>query len=227
MKYSQTIYLPFDDVENGNNHDDDDEYDEGDESRSTATTSKRRGLGGGGRREKKSGALLAITPHLSGHVVGGCYWTLRRLSDDAIVALAPNYHHAKERHLAGSTLHKYGMNADALVTMPGGPRGLLGRLYAPPPPTPVAPPPHSYPKRHDPYAGIIKVGSGRGTSNNKPILSPPVGNRSESELVEYVMAALRRDGNVLLPVDASGRVLELLLILDKHWERNRLSDAYK
>jgi cleavage and polyadenylation specificity factor subunit 2 len=40
------------------------------------------------------------------------------------------------------------------------------------------------------------------------------------------MAALRRDGNVLLPVDASGRVLELLLVLDRHWDRHRLSDAY-
>lgn len=40
------------------------------------------------------------------------------------------------------------------------------------------------------------------------------------------MAALRRDGNVLCPVDASGRVLELLLVLDQHWERQRLSGAY-
>ncbi|KAL3822475.1 hypothetical protein ACHAXA_006903 [Cyclostephanos tholiformis] len=208
LKYSQTIYLPLEKTE-----DDDDNVDDGKIERSTAVTRTGRG--------KKSGALLAITPQLSGHVVGGCYWTLRRLSDDATIVLAPTYHHAKERHLAGSTLHKFGINADALVTAPGGPRGLLGRLYAPPPP------PHDGggaggERNDDPYAGIIKVG-GRG---NKPILSPPVGNRSESELIEFVMAALRREGNVLLPVDASGRVIELLLILDRHWDRNRLSDAY-
>ncbi len=46
-------------------------------------------------------ATLAITPQLSGLVVGGCYWTLRRLSDDAMIVLAPTYHHAKEQHLSG------------------------------------------------------------------------------------------------------------------------------
>jgi hypothetical protein len=44
---------------------------------------------------------LAITPQFSGLVVGGCYWTLRRLSDDAMIVLAPTYHHAKEQHLSG------------------------------------------------------------------------------------------------------------------------------
>jgi acetoin utilization deacetylase AcuC-like enzyme len=44
---------------------------------------------------------LAITPQFSGLVVGGCYWTLRRLSDDAMIVLAPTHHHAKEQHLSG------------------------------------------------------------------------------------------------------------------------------
>ncbi|EED89389.1 cleavage and polyadenylation specificity factor, partial [Thalassiosira pseudonana CCMP1335] len=123
---------------------------------------------------KTSNKLLSITPHLSGHVVGGCYYVLKQLADDTEVILAPTYHHAKEKHLAGSTLHKFGVNADALLTMPGGARG----------------------------------------------------NRSEAEMIESMMAALRRDGNVLLPVDASGRVLELLLILDRYWERQRLGGAY-
>jgi len=46
-------------------------------------------------------ATLAITPQFSGLVVGGCYWTLRRLSDDAVIVLAPTHHHAKEQHLSG------------------------------------------------------------------------------------------------------------------------------
>ena len=160
----------------------------------------------------KSNKLLAVTPHLSGHVVGGCYWVLKQLSDDTEIVLAPTYHHAKERHLAGSTLHRFGANADALVTTPGGPRGLLGRLYRQPPPI------------KERKAGAYKmIQYGKG---NKPVLSPPVGSRSEAELVESVMAALRRDGNVLLPTDAAGRVLELLLLLDRHWERQRLGGAY-
>ncbi|KAL7480133.1 hypothetical protein ACHAW6_005845 [Cyclotella cf. meneghiniana] len=179
LKYSQTFYLPLDD-----------DRDYGDAQR---------------HRKNKKNKLLAITPHLAGHVVGGCYYVLKRLTDDTQVILAPIYHHAKEKHLAGCTLHKFGINADALVTMPGGPRGLLGKLYQPPPKS-----------SHT----IIQYNKG------KPILSPPMGNRSEAELIESIMAALRRDGNVLLPVDASGRVLELLLVLDRHWERQRLSGAY-
>jgi cleavage and polyadenylation specificity factor subunit 2 len=180
LKYSQTLYLPLDENEGSSSTD-----------KSKKTTKNK---------------LLSITPHLSGHVVGGCYYVLKRLTDDTQVILAPTYHHAKEKHLAGCTLHKFGVNADALLTMPGGARGLLGKLYQPPPP------------RNS--GSVIHYNKG------KPILSPPMGNRSEAELIESIMATLRRDGNVLLPVDASGRVLELLLVLDRHWERQRLSGAY-
>ena len=180
LKYSQTLYLPLDDNQDIGNSD----------KSKKATKNK----------------LLSITPQLSGHVVGGCYYVLKRLADDTQVILAPTYHHAKEKHLAGCTLHRFGVNADALLTMPGGPRGLLGKLYQPPPP------------RNS--GSIIQYNKG------KPILSPPMVNRSETEVIESIMATLRRDGNVLLPIDASGRVLELLLVLDRHWERQRLSGAY-
>lgn len=36
------------------------------------------------------------------------------------------------------------------------------------------------------------------------------------------MATLRGDGNVLLPVDSAGRVLELLLFLDGYWAERRV-----
>lgn len=182
LKYSQTLYLPLED----------DHHPTKDTTANDANKSKNK--------------LLSITPQLSGHVVGGCYYILKRLADDTQVILAPTYHHAKEKHLAGCTIHKFGVNADALLTMPGGPRGLLGKLYQPPS------------SRSD---GMIRY-----YNKGKPILNPPVGNRSESELIDGIMATLRRDGNVLLPVDASGRVLELLLVLDRHWERQRLSGAY-
>jgi len=201
LKYSQTVYLPLDDDNEEENEDNSSmDIDQNNKAKVTLSNSK------------TSNKSLAITPHLSGHVVGGTYWVLKQLSDDTEIILAPIYHHSKEKHLAGSTLHKFGINADALVTMPGGPRGLLGNLYLPPPSTSNAE------KKKD---EIIKYKKG-----NKPILSNPVGNRSEAELIESIMAALRRDGNVLLPVDASGRVLELLLILDRHWEKQRLGGAY-
>ena len=59
-----------------------------------------------------------------------------------------------------------------------------------------------------------------------PILNPPSVARDEGELIETILSTLRRGGNVLLPTDASGRVLELLYLLNQHWERHRLGSAY-
>jgi Beta-Casp domain len=47
-----------------------------------------------------------------------------------------------------------------------------------------------------------------------------------SQLYETVVSTLRRDGNCLLPVDASGRVLELALILNRHWLLHNLAETY-
>jgi len=201
LKYSQTVYLPLDE----------DEYSYNTNNNNNNTNTKRK------INSNKTNKLLAITPYLSGHVVGGCFWVLQQLSDDTEVVLAPTYHHAKEKHLSGSTLHKFGLNADAFVTMAGGPRGLLGKLYQPPPPPP---PKNEQQQQQQQQQQIVHYNRG------KPILTPPTGHRSESELIEFIMQALRRDGNVLLPVDASGRVLELLLVLDRHWDRQRLGAAY-
>ena len=154
---------------------------------------------------------LCVTAHRSAHLVGGCFWVLKRVQDETEVVVAPIYHHAKEKHLDASTLHKFGATADVLITRPGGPGGLLSKLYS-----------------FDPQ-NLNKQNS----SNNrqiqkkkKPILKPQLVARAEGELIELVMAALRRGGNVLLPVDTSGRVLELLLLLNQYWDKNRLATAY-
>jgi cleavage and polyadenylation specificity factor subunit 2 len=57
-------------------------------------------------------------------------------------------------------------------------------------------------------------------------LKLPLVTQSQRTLVEHILSVLRRDGNVLLPVDASGRVLELVLLLSQHWERHRLQGTY-
>ena len=36
-----------------------------------------------------------------------------------------------------------------------------------------------------------------------------------------IMHTLRSDGNVLMPVDTAGRVLELILLLEHHWATER------
>jgi cleavage and polyadenylation specificity factor subunit 2 len=60
----------------------------------------------------------------------------------------------------------------------------------------------------------------------KPVLMTPVVNVAEKTLIETILAVLRRDGNVLMPIDASGRVLEYILLLSQHWDRHRLAGAY-
>lgn len=38
-----------------------------------------------------------------------------------------------------------------------------------------------------------------------------------------ILKVLRGDGNVLLPVETAGRVLELILCLDQHWAYHHLT----
>lgn len=51
-------------------------------------------------------------------------------------------------------------------------------------------------------------------------------SQQQRQLVETILSVLRRDGHVLLPVDASGRVLELAWMLSQHWEKHRLGATY-
>ncbi|MES1923100.1 cleavage and polyadenylation specificity factor subunit 2 [Bonamia ostreae] len=47
-------------------------------------------------------------------------------------------------------------------------------------------------------------------------------SKRDAELIKSVMACLVGGGDVLLPVDAAGRSLELLLLLHSHWKINAL-----
>ncbi len=148
---------------------------------------------------------ISITPHKAGHLIGASYYILKRLIDETEVVVAPIYHHTKEKHLDSSTLYKYGSACDVLITCCGGPGGLLRELYSP----------------------LNNKNSTTGFNTIiKRKLNPPSVGRDEGELVETILSTLRRGGNVLLPVDASGRVLELVLLLNQHWEKHRLSSAY-
>eukprot|EP00903_Cladosiphon_okamuranus_P008763 g8395.t1 len=48
----------------------------------------------------------------------------------------------------------------------------------------------------------------------------------EARLISTIMDTVRGGGNVLLPTDTAGRVLELLVLLDEHWQKHRLG-SYK
>lgn len=140
---------------------------------------------------------LSITAHRAGHVVGGAFYTMQRIQDETLVVLTSVYHIARELHLDSSTLLQHARTPDVLITHPGGPAYGLAKALA-----------HST------------------ESASKPPLPPLLVSQAERQLTETVLSVLRRDGNVLLPADASGRVLELLLLLQQQWEKNRLAGTY-
>jgi cleavage and polyadenylation specificity factor subunit 2 len=55
--------------------------------------------------------------------------------------------------------------------------------------------------------------------------APPAKSR-DNDMVEAILRAVRQDGNVLIPMDPAGRVLELLLMLEDRWAQKQLG-AYQ
>jgi len=61
------------------------------------------------------------------------------------------------------------------------------------------------------------------TAFDKPF---PGGRKArENALLERVRLTVEQGGNVLLPVDSTGRVLELLIVLDECWKRNNIRNV--
>ncbi|CAA3000135.1 cleavage and polyadenylation specificity factor subunit 2 [Olea europaea subsp. europaea] len=51
----------------------------------------------------------------------------------------------------------------------------------------------------------------------------PSRRQRDQEFLDAILKTVRADGNVLLPVDTAGRVLELILILEQFWEQHQLT----
>ncbi|KAG9441265.1 hypothetical protein H6P81_017119 [Aristolochia fimbriata] len=51
----------------------------------------------------------------------------------------------------------------------------------------------------------------------------PSRRQRDQEFLDAIVKALRADGNILLPVDTAGRVLELLLLLEQYWAQHHLT----
>lgn len=51
----------------------------------------------------------------------------------------------------------------------------------------------------------------------------PSRRQRDQEFLDAVIKTLRGDGNVLLPVDTAGRILELILILEQYWAQHHLT----
>ena len=156
-------------------------------------------------------ATLTVMAHRAGHCVGGSFFVLQRVQDETTVVLTKTYYMGKELHLDSSTLLKHATTPDVLVTYPGGPAMAPFKALALP---------------------ASSNNTTTTTSSGKKAVAPPLlavpqlVAQVERHLTESVMAVLRRNGNVLFPVDAASRSLELVLQLNRHWERQRLQAAY-
>ncbi|KAL7572769.1 hypothetical protein ACA910_009030 [Epithemia clementina (nom. ined.)] len=162
------------------------------------------------QHNKQEQATLSIIAHRAGHCVGGSFFVLQRIQDETTVVLTKTYNIAKELHLDSSTLLKHATTPDVLVTYPGGPALASFKALAVQQPTAS-------------NAGNKTSKTNKGASI---LAAPQLVAQVERQLTESVMAVLRRNGNVLLPVDAASRCLELVLLLNRHWERHRLKAAY-
>jgi len=149
---------------------------------------------------------LSVTAHRAGHVVGGAFYKLERLRDETSVVVTGNaYHIAKELHLDACTLLKNGTGADVLVTRPGGP---------------------AFPFVNGLYSSSNNAKAKKGNKKKSSMMISPLASRARRDLTERVLGFLRRDANVLLPVDASGRALELVLLFNRFWSKQNLSGSY-
>ena len=168
---------------------------------------------------------LSVTAHRAGYVVGAAYYVFQRLIDETIVLYTDStYHMSKELHLEACTLLQSTASTststttilpDVLITRPGGPAFRQFRaLY-----TNQISNSRTIPKN-------IKGKSNVPQQTSSILQPPPLVQQAERNLLETIMAVLRRDGNVLLPVDTSGRILELLLLLVKEWDTNKYHTSY-
>jgi len=154
---------------------------------------------------------LSIVAHRAGHVVGGAFYKFQRIRDETTVVFTGNaYHIAKELHLDACTLLQNGMGADVLVTRPGGQAfPLVNGLYS------------SSTSSSSSSSNEIKE-----EKKKKKMIISPLASKARRDLTERVLGFLRRDANVMLPVDASGRALELVLLFNMFWSKQNLSGSY-
>ncbi|KAG9144402.1 hypothetical protein Leryth_017536 [Lithospermum erythrorhizon] len=61
------------------------------------------------------------------------------------------------------------------------------------------------------------------TDASNALNNQPSRRQRDQEFLDAILRTLKVDGNVLLPVDTGGRVLELILILEQYWSQHHLS----
>jgi cleavage and polyadenylation specificity factor subunit 2 len=73
----------------------------------------------------------------------------------------------------------------------------------------------------------LLIQDGIGLSKSVQLPSQPNDKQRDAELVQTVLQYLRKGGDILIPVDSSSRVIEILLVLDAEWTQSQLSKSYE
>lgn len=141
---------------------------------------------------------LSLTAHSAGHTLGGTVWKIRSPTSGTVV-LAIDWNHVRERHIDGSGVIEGAAAASSPSSGPGG----IGSNTA---------------NRAAEEAAGTKRAEMLVTSGER--LNSVNARRKDKDkrLLDLVHHTLTVSKSTLhLPLDASSRLLELLVLLDQHW----------
>lgn len=149
------------------------------------------------------GGQVTVSASNSGHMLGGSVWRITKATET--VVYAPVFNHKNEKHLAKAAISTLFKMPSAVITGASAGTDLLAAA-----------------------TGSTSAGSGSAVPGLAPgAVGGPAGgddgnaDRVKSDkdvvardMVDTCLQSLRQGGNVLIPCDTAGRVLEVLLRLD-------------
>lgn len=144
---------------------------------------------------------MTIIPFNAGHTLGGTIWKIRSPSAGTIL-YAVDMNHMRERHLDGTVLIRQGSTGGVFESL-ARPDLLI---------TDAERANVTTARRKDRDSALL------GKRHNAGPVQSVANNRS----IDCVTATLSSRNSLLLPCDSSTRVLELLVLLDQHWNYSRL-----
>lgn len=135
-------------------------------------------------------AGLTLTAYSAGHTLGGAVWKLRSPSSGTLL-IALDWNHNRERHIDGTALISASISNPVTPTGPTSTGGGIADAI----------------RRPDVF--ITSMARASFTNSRR--------KDRDAALLDIIHNTIRSGNSVLIPVDASARLLELLVLLDQHW----------
>lgn len=135
-------------------------------------------------------AGLALTAYSAGHTLGGAVWKLRSPSSGTLL-IALDWNHIRERHIDGTALVASSSRFAATnADEATSSSGIADAIHRP---------------------DLLITSMTRASYTNARRKD------RDAALLDVIHNTIRSGNSVLMPVDASARLLELLVLLDQHW----------